>query len=126
MRRLKDAILMFWITLTKRHLFNVGLMKTVEGMFKFLEETAKNQKPMSCELQMDNIAHILWHEGEERETVLYVWCGVNEINNPIKRLRELAAENERLKSLLNSTPNPEVSDTTKDDSSTTSDKQNKH
>jgi len=112
-RRFIYAFGWFFAALTKPQVFNIHYFKLVESMMKFLEETAKNQSPMSSELRITKLAKILYDD--ENKPFLHLWCGVNEIENPIARLRQLAEENEKLKEMLNNDKKVQVSDTTKAD-----------
>lgn len=104
MKRVKFAFRWFWAAMTKPQLFQMDIIRLNESMMKFLEETAKNERPMSCELKIMPIAKIDFAGAH----LLTLWCGYAEKDNPIVRLRELADENAQLRSklaLLNSQKN---------------------
>jgi hypothetical protein len=104
MKRFISACQMFWIVLTKPELFQVHLMKTVQTLFEFLEETAKADKPMTADLEMNCVANITI-DGDlefEKKKVLVLWCGVADCPTPIHRIREMRLEIDELKKKLNS------------------------
>lgn len=118
MKRLFNAFGWFWAALTKRRVFQFHWFKLVEGMMKFLETTADNNYPMKCELQVPKyditkLGEINWIKGEHT-IVLHLWCGVDNVDSPFKRIDDLKEENEKLKrkinNMLNSEPNVQECD----------------
>jgi hypothetical protein len=95
MKRLIYAFTWFWQAFTKPKVFQPTYFQTVASMMKFLEETAKRGTPMRSELRITKLAKILY-DGQDRP-FLHLWCGVNEIDNPLKRLADLAEENVKLR-----------------------------
>ncbi len=59
----------------------------MESLFNFLKETGEAGRPMLSHL---GILHT-------EEKILTLWCGVNSEGSPMKRLEELAIENQRLR-----------------------------
>ena len=105
MKRFFNALVWFWMALTKPKVFKVEWFTLVESMMKFLEATADANHPMKCELQMDKYeitknAEINWIKGE-RTTILHLWCGIDNIDSPFKRINDLLEENENLKRKIN-------------------------
>lgn len=101
MKRLINAFSWFWRALIHPEVFQLRWFKLNEGMMKFLETTAKNNHPMGYELQVPKyeitkLATINWIKGEHT-TVLHLWCGIDNVDSPFKRISELKEENEKLK-----------------------------
>lgn len=113
MKKLWYAFGWFWMALRKPQIFNIHYMKLVEGMMKFLEDTAKNNCPMACELHITKLAEILYDDGVDRP-FLHLWCGINETDNPIIRVKQLVDENRKLRDKLSKLQKLQVSDTTDD------------
>jgi len=105
--RLKYASQIFWIALTRRELFQPGLLKLTGTLLDFLKTTSENNHPMSSALRMELVGKINLNK-EESEIVngmvnndmLYLWCGVPGKESPYNRIRELVEENEKLKEQL--------------------------
>lgn len=96
MKRFMYALKLFWLAIRRPDLFQYDLFKIVEGMMDFLKTTAEKERPMSSEFCIKPIAKINF----EGKSLLTLWCGYAEKDNPLARLRELAIENERLRSML--------------------------
>lgn len=99
MKRLFYALRWFWAAFRKPKVFQFMYFKLIESMMQFLADTAKQQSPMRAELRMTKLAEILY-EGDKDRPFLHLWCGVNEINNPITRLAQLVEENKKLRHLI--------------------------
>jgi hypothetical protein len=74
---------------------NAGIFKVVEDIFKFVETTHKEQKPMVTKIVLLNMA-----EGKKVGDFVSLWAGIGE-SNPIERAMQLKAQNTELKRLLN-------------------------
>ena len=95
--RLVNATKIFWIAFKKPQSLNSNILEITTQMFQFLADTAKERHPMQCSMEIQNIAHIIYGEGEENTTILHLWCGVAEKDNPLTRIKELSQDNERLR-----------------------------
>ena len=84
---------MFWLAIRKPQLFQYGMFQTLESMLVFLKQTADAKRPMSSLFGIKPIAKINY----EGEVLLSLWCGVDEKDNPLTRIRELAEENAQLR-----------------------------
>jgi len=73
---------------------NMGLFKVVEDIFKFVETTHKEQKPM-----VTKIVLIDMNDGTKIGDFVSLWAGIGECS-PIERAGQLKAQNEELKRLL--------------------------
>jgi hypothetical protein len=73
---------------------NPYIFKVVEDIFKFLETTHKEQKPMVTKIVLLNMA-----EGTKIGDFVSLWAGIGD-TNPIERARHLKAQNTELKRLL--------------------------
>jgi hypothetical protein len=121
-KRLKYALKLFWMALTKPYVFQYAVLGILEQMFKFLKETAEADRPMKCELEIrgiSKIAEVAWGN----DTVLHIWCGVPSVDNPLKRINQLVAENDELKRKLNYALNDKRSVANPPNSSNDPDKQ---
>jgi len=83
---------------------NAGIFKVVEDIFKFVETTHKEQKPMVTKIVLINMAN-----GEKVGDFVSLWAGIGECN-PIARVEQLKAQNTELKRLLTIAKNGSVSD----------------
>lgn len=91
MKRLINAIQAAWLFYKNPQFFQQNLFKLLEGQFNFLNDTAKENRPM-----VTNIAHVYWENKENKEVkLLSLWCGIGD-SSPIERCRELASENTKL------------------------------
>ena len=73
---------------------NAGIFKVVEDIFKFVETTHKEQKPMVTKIVLLNMA-----TGENWGDFVSLWAGIGD-TNPIERAKQLKAQNIELKRLL--------------------------
>lgn len=73
---------------------NAGIFELVEDVFKFIETTHKEQKPM-----VSRISLLKMGTGENVSDFVSLWAGIGE-SNPIERAKQLKAQNTELKKLL--------------------------
>lgn len=73
---------------------NAGIFKVVEDIFKFVETTHKEQKPMVTKIVLLNMA-----KGEKIGDFVSLWAGIGDAS-PIERCGQLKAQNNELKRLL--------------------------
>jgi hypothetical protein len=104
MKRIKYAFTMFWLAFTKPALLQHDMFPLLESLFKFLAETAKQERPMTADFGFQPIAKINW----DGEKLLTLWCGYAEKDNPLTRLQELAKENAELRRKLATPPSQQV------------------
>lgn len=71
-----------------------GLLKVVEDIFKFLETSHKEQKPMVCKIALINMA-----DGKQIGDFISLWAGLGE-SSPIERVRVLKGLNSQFLSIL--------------------------
>lgn len=91
MKKVFNAIKSAWLFYKNPHLFQQDMFKILEGQFRFLNDTAKENRPM-----VTNIAHIYWEDKQKKELkLLSLWCGIGD-SSPIERCRQLASENTKL------------------------------
>ena len=83
---------------------NAGIFKVVEDIFKFVETTHKEQKPM-----VTNIVLLNMGTGEKYGDFVSIWAGIGDAN-PIERAKHLKAQNIELKRLLNLAKEGNLSD----------------
>jgi len=74
---------------------NAGMFKIVEDIFKFVENTHKEGKPMVTKIVLLNMG-----TGEKHGDFVSLWAGIGEAS-PIERCLHLKAQNNELKRLLN-------------------------
>lgn len=98
------AIRLFIGIIKRPEVFQIDIMRLLSGMFDFLRLTAESKRPMSSGLELRYLGGI--NVKDTKNLVLHLWCGVNEKDNPITRLKELAEENEKLKDLLRKRSEP--------------------
>lgn len=73
---------------------NAAIFKVVADIFKFVETTHKEQKPMVSKIVLLNM-----DKGEKIGDFVSLWAGIGDAN-PIERCRHLKAQNIELKRLL--------------------------
>jgi len=73
---------------------NPNIFKVVEDIFKFVERTHEEQKPMACEIVLLNMK-----DGTKISDFVSLWAGVG-FANPLERAKQLKAQNVELKRLL--------------------------
>lgn len=83
---------------------NAGIFKVVEDIFKFVETTHKEQKPMVTKIVLLNMA-----TGEKFTDFVSLWAGIGDAN-PIERAKQLKAQNTELKRLLELAKNGNLTD----------------
>ena len=71
-----------------------AIFKVMDNIFKFVELTHEQQKPMAANIGLLNIA-----DGTKIEDFVSLWAGIGDCN-PIERARELKLQNTELKRLL--------------------------
>lgn len=87
---------------------NAGLLNVVQGIFDFVNETHKEQKPMVSKIVLLNMRN-----GEKIGDFVSLWAGIGE-SSPIERARHLKAQNEELKRLLRIAKEGNLSDDNKE------------
>lgn len=73
---------------------NAGIFKVVEDIFKFVETTHQEQKPMVTKIVLLNMG-----TGEKYGDFVSLWAGIGEAS-PIEIAKQLKAQNIELKRLL--------------------------
>ncbi len=83
-------------------------LKIVADIFRFVEKTHKEERPMYCEIALIDVGGEL-----KRSSFVSLWAGIGKAN-PIERASHLKAQNIELIRLLKIARNGELSDDNKE------------
>jgi hypothetical protein len=71
-----------------------NMFRIVQGVFKFVADTHKEQRPMLTHIGLINI-----EDGTELVNMVDLWAGIGE-SNPIQRLKHLSERNKEMRRVL--------------------------
>lgn len=93
MNRITNAIKLFWWAYKNPVALNESNFKMISDLLGLILKVAKESKHM-----MTHIAYVHPEEGEKQ--IVSIWAGAGIGAEPTKRISELLAENEKLRSQL--------------------------